>query len=55
MKQNIFLFLKMEKSVIKHFYLNGLTTKEIRRELDKDNSLSAPLLLNIYNWINEFK
>jgi len=43
------------RSVIKHFYIKGLTAKEIKNELDLVHGISAPSLATIYNWLNEFK
>ena len=53
------VFRKMEKSgfgaVIKHLYLKGLTSKEIKAELDEIHGTSAPVFATVYNWVNEFK
>ena len=49
------VFRKMEKSefqaVIKHLYLNGLTPKEIKAELDEVHGISAPVFATVYNWV----
>lgn len=43
------------RAVIKHFYLKGLTPKEIKAELDEVHGTSAPVFATVYNWVNEFK
>ena len=41
--------------MIKHLNLRGLTSKEIKAELDQVHGTSAPVFAAVYNWINEFK
>lgn len=41
--------------VIKNFNLKGLTTKEIKGELDKFYGTSSLLFANDKNWLNELK
>ncbi|GBM44794.1 hypothetical protein AVEN_148296-1 [Araneus ventricosus] len=60
LKQETFIHLeKWEKNgfreVIKHFYLKGLTPKEIKAELDDVHGTSATAFAIVYNWVNEFK
>ena len=43
------------RAVIKHLYLNGLTPKQIKAELDEVHGTSAPVFANVYNGVNEFK
>ncbi|GBN67408.1 hypothetical protein AVEN_236337-1 [Araneus ventricosus] len=38
------------RAVIKHFYLKGLTPKEIKAELDEVHGTSAPAFATVYNW-----
>ena len=49
----------MERSkfpaMIKHLYSKGLTPKEIKAELDKVHSTSAPVFATVCNWVNKFK
>jgi len=35
--------------------MKGLTSKEIKAELDNVHSTSAPAFATVYNWMNEFK
>jgi len=41
--------------VIKHFYLKGLTPKEIKAEFNEVYGKSAPVFATVYTWVNEFK
>ena len=41
--------------VIKHLYLKGLSSKEIKAELDEVHGTSASLFATVYNWVNELK
>ena len=41
--------------MIKHFYLKGLTPKEIKAELNEVHGTSAPVYVTVYNGVNEFK
>ena len=41
--------------MIKHFYLKGLTPKEIKAELDEVHGTSAPVYAAVYYGVNEFK
>ena len=43
------------RAVIKHFYLKGFSSKQIKEELDLVHGQSAPSFATIYNWVNEFK
>ncbi|GBM00036.1 hypothetical protein AVEN_214110-1 [Araneus ventricosus] len=43
------------RAVINHFYLKGLTSKEIKAELEEVHGTSAPAFATVYNWVNEFK
>ena len=43
------------RTVIKHLYLKGLTSKEIKAELDEVHGTSALVFATVYNWVNEFK
>lgn len=43
------------RAVIKHYYLKGLTPKEITAELNAVHGKSAPVFKTVYNWVNEFK
>lgn len=42
-------------AVIKHFYLKGVTPKEIKAALDEVHSTSALVFATVYNWVNKFK
>ena len=56
--KNFYAFRKIEKSEfragIKHWYLKGLTPKEIKAELDEVHGTSAPVFATVYNWVNKF-
>ena len=56
--KNFGVFRKMEKSefraVIKHLYLEGLTPKENKAELDEVHGTSALVFATICNCVNEF-
>ena len=41
--------------VIKHLYLKGLTSKEIKVEFDEVHGTSAPVFATVCNWVNDFK
>ena len=43
------------RAVIKHYYIKGLTTEEIKDELDLIHGTSAPSFATVYNWLNEFE
>ena len=43
------------RAVIKHLHMKGLTSKEIKTELDNVHNISASAFATVYNWMNEFK
>ena len=43
------------RAVIKHIHMKGLTSEEIKAELDNVHSTSVPEFATVYNWVNEFK
>ena len=43
------------RAIIKHFYMKGDTSKEIKAELDEVHDTSAPSFKTVYNWVDEFK
>lgn len=43
------------RAVVKHFYLKNWTAAQIKAELDEVHGESAPALMTVYLWINEFK
>ena len=53
------ILVKMEKekfrAVTKHFHLKKWTAAQIKAELDQVHGDTAPTLMPVYFWINEFK
>ncbi|XP_067135376.1 histone-lysine N-methyltransferase SETMAR-like [Centruroides vittatus] len=59
LQQETFVYLEKWKKVSferrLNTYLKGLTSKEIKAELDEVHGTSAPVFATVYNWVNEFK
>ena len=43
------------RSIIKHFFKKGFTTKQIKEELDLVHGDSAPCFATVHNWVRRFK